>query len=124
MGQGQLHQLLTLYQKGRGRTHPNLTTPESDKSLDDYTHIAVFSHISVADFLTARGFVVFETRPRFLPLTVKSRLTVAPWLIRAYLTSPIKPLAKQMLLRARVSRPCPEMKDHLSALHSHQQDPY
>ena len=33
MGQGQLHQLLTLYQKGRGRTHPNLTTPESDKSL-------------------------------------------------------------------------------------------
>ena len=34
MSQGQLHQLLTLYQKGRGRTHPNLTTPESDKSLE------------------------------------------------------------------------------------------
>ena len=34
MGQGQLRQLLTLYQKGRGRTHPNLTTPESDKSLN------------------------------------------------------------------------------------------
>ena len=88
--------------------------------FDDYTHISVFSHISLADFLTARGFAVFETRPRFLPLTVKSRLPVSPWLIRAYLASPIKPLAKQMLLRARVSRPCPEMKGHLSAMHSQQ----
>lgn len=71
--------------------------------FDDYTHISVFSHISLPDFLKAHGFAVIETRPRFLPLTVKSRLPVSPWLIRAYLTSPIKPLAKQMLLRARVS---------------------
>jgi SAM-dependent methyltransferase len=71
--------------------------------FDDYTHVSVFSHISIADFLTANGFDVFEIRPRFLPLTVKSRLPVAPWLIRAYLASPIKPLAKQMLIRARVS---------------------
>ena len=92
--------------------------------FDDYTHISVFPHISLADFLKAHGLAVIETWPRFLPLTVKSRLPVAPWLIRAYLASPIKPLAKQMLLRARVSRPYPEMKDHLSALHSHQQDPY
>ena len=38
MGQGQLRQLLTLYQKGRGRTHPNLTTPESDKSHFGFQH--------------------------------------------------------------------------------------
>ncbi|MBO0735855.1 MAG: class I SAM-dependent methyltransferase [Alphaproteobacteria bacterium] len=72
--------------------------------FDDYTHISVFSHISMADFLGANGFNVFEVRPRFLPLTVKSRLPVSPWLIRAYLASPIKPLAKQMLIRASVSR--------------------
>jgi SAM-dependent methyltransferase len=71
--------------------------------FDDYTHVSIFSHISIVDFLTANGFDVFEIRPRFLPLTVKSRLPVSPWLIKAYLASPIKPLAKQMLIRARVS---------------------
>jgi hypothetical protein len=46
---------------------------------------------------------VIETRPRFLPLTIKSRLPVHPALIAAYLKSPIKPLAKQMSLRARAA---------------------
>ena len=43
-------------------------------------------------------------RSRFLPLTVKSRLPVSPLLIRAYLASPVKPMGKQMLLRARPRR--------------------
>jgi SAM-dependent methyltransferase len=72
--------------------------------FDDYTHVSVFSHISLTDFLNANGFATLEVRPRFLPLTVKSRLPVSPWLIRAYLASPIKPLAKQMLIRAGVSQ--------------------
>jgi SAM-dependent methyltransferase len=72
--------------------------------FDDYTHVSVFSHISLTDFLRANGFDALEVRPRFLPLTVKSRLPVSPWLIKAYLASPIKPLAKQMLIRAAVSR--------------------
>ena len=71
--------------------------------FDDYTHVSVFSHVSLADFLRANSFDVLEIRPRFLPLTVKSRLPVSPLLIRAYLASPIKPLAKQMLIRAGVS---------------------
>jgi len=71
---------------------------------DDYTHISVFSHVSMADFLEANGFDVLELHPRFLPLTVKSRLPVSPWLIKAYLASPIKPLAKQMLISAGVAR--------------------
>jgi SAM-dependent methyltransferase len=71
--------------------------------FDDYTHISIFSHVSLADFLIANGFDVLEIRPRFLPLTVKSRLPVSPWLIRAYLLSPIKPFAGQMLIRASVS---------------------
>jgi hypothetical protein len=69
--------------------------------FDDYTHIAVYSHISLADFLTAQGWEVLEVRPRFLPLTIKSRLPVSPLLIAAYLASPVRPLGKQMLIRAR-----------------------
>lgn len=71
--------------------------------FDDYTHVSIYSHISITDFLNTNGFDVLEIRPRFLPLTVKSRLPISPWLIKAYLASPIKPLAKQMLIRASVS---------------------
>lgn len=71
--------------------------------FDDYTHVSVYSHISLADFLKAHGWEVLEVRPRFLPLTVKSRLPVWPPLIAAYLLSPLKPLGKQMLLTARPS---------------------
>lgn len=69
--------------------------------FDDYTHVAVYSHVSMADFLTANGWEVLEVKPRFLPLTVKSRLPVWPWLIGLYLRLPVKPLGKQMLVRAR-----------------------
>jgi hypothetical protein len=72
--------------------------------FDDYTHVAVYSHISLADFLTANGYEVLTIAPRFLPLTVKSRLPVSPLLIRAYLASPIKPMGKQMLITARPKR--------------------
>ena len=69
--------------------------------FDDYTHIAIYSHIGLADFLTANGYEVLTVKPRFLPLTVKSHLPVSPWLVRAYLASPIKFLGKQMLISAR-----------------------
>ncbi|MEA3049496.1 MAG: hypothetical protein QOG84_1332 [Sphingomonadales bacterium] len=72
--------------------------------FDDYTHVSVYSHISLVDFLEANGWEVMEVRPRFLPLTVKSRLPVWPPLIGAYLKSPVKPLGKQMLVRARPAR--------------------
>ena len=70
--------------------------------FDDYTHVSVWSHVSLADFLVANGFEIMELHPRFLPLTIKSRLPVWPWLIRAYLASPLKPLGKQMLVVAIV----------------------
>lgn len=72
--------------------------------FDDYTHVAIYSHVSLADFLCAQGWEVLEVRPRFLPLTIKSRLPVHPLLIRAYLASPIKPGGKQMLIHARPRR--------------------
>jgi len=72
--------------------------------FDDYTHVAVYSHVSLTDFLVAHGYEVLEVVPRFMPLTVKSRMPVAPWLIGAYLALPFKPLGKQMLLRAKPAR--------------------
>ena len=72
--------------------------------FDDYTHVSVYSHLSLADFLTANGYEVIQVIPRFLPLTVKSRLPVSPWLIAAYLSSPVKPLGKQMFIRTRPQR--------------------
>lgn len=71
--------------------------------FDDYTHIAVYSHISLVDFLRASNWEVVDVKPRFLPLTVKSRLPVSPLLIAAYLASPVKPMGKQMLICARPS---------------------
>src|SRR5262249_38103797 len=78
-----------------------------DEYFDDYTHVTVFSDRSICDFLNANGFIVDVCHPRFLPLTVKSRLPVYPWLIRLYLASPIKLWGKQMFIRAR-PRPDPE----------------
>ena len=69
--------------------------------FDDYTHVSVFSDRSLADLLAAQGFEVVERHPRFLPLSVESRLPVSRALVRLYLASPLKPLGKQMLLRAR-----------------------
>jgi SAM-dependent methyltransferase len=68
--------------------------------FDDYTHVAVYSDISLCDFLRANGYRVVASLPGFLPLTIKSRIPVAPWLIRLYLRLPWRPLAKQMLIRA------------------------
>lgn len=71
--------------------------------FDDYTHVSIYSDRSLCDFLRAHGLRILECKARFLPLTIKSRLPVSPALIRAYLASPIKPLAKQMFVRAAVS---------------------
>jgi SAM-dependent methyltransferase len=72
--------------------------------FDDYTHVTVYSDISICDFLNANSYDVIECQPRFMPLTIKSRFKVAPVLIRAYLMSPVKFLGKQMFVRARPAR--------------------
>ncbi len=68
--------------------------------FDDYTHITVYSDISLCDFLRANGYRIVDSMAGFLPFSLKSRFPVAPWLIRLYLLLPWKPLAKQMLIRA------------------------
>jgi hypothetical protein len=75
-----------------------------DEYFDDYTHVSVYSDRSICDFLNAHGFEVIQCEARFLPLTVKSRLPAWPWLIRLYLSLPVKPMGKQMFVRARLRR--------------------
>jgi SAM-dependent methyltransferase len=72
--------------------------------FDDYTHRTIYTHTGLCDFLAAHGYNVIECQKGFLPLTLKSRMPVSKTLIRAYLASPWKPFAKQMLIRARVRR--------------------
>lgn len=71
--------------------------------FDDYTHVSIYSDRSLTDVLNASGFRVLECIPQFLPLTIKSRLPVWPMLIRTYLASPLKPMGKQMFIRAEVA---------------------
>lgn len=72
--------------------------------FDDFTHVSIFSDRSLPDFLVSIGWEVLEVRPRFLPLTIKSRLPVSDTLIAAYLMSPVKPMGKQMLVVCRPAR--------------------
>ena len=68
--------------------------------FDDYTHVSIYSDRSLCDLLAANGFKIVRCVPRFLPLTLKQRLPVHPLLIRLYLMSPVKPMAKQMWITA------------------------
>ncbi len=69
--------------------------------FDDYTHRTVYSHLSLCDFLQANSYEIVSCLARFMPLTLKSKWKVSPFLIRLYLMSPVKLMAKQMLVRAR-----------------------
>lgn len=70
--------------------------------FDDYTHITIWSDVSLNDFLRSKGYKVTESYPGFLPLSLKSKLPVIPLLIKIYLLLPIKPFAKQMLFISQV----------------------
>ena len=70
--------------------------------FDDYTHRSIFTDVSLTALLRSRGFHIEQCLPRFLPYSMKGiRLRIPRWLIRAYLHSPFKPRAGQMLIVAR-----------------------
>lgn len=66
--------------------------------FDDYTHKTIFTHVSLADLMQEYGFKPVKVMPKFLPLTLKSRLPKSYYLTKLYLHSPIKPMGGQMLL--------------------------
>jgi SAM-dependent methyltransferase len=68
--------------------------------FDDYTHRTVFTDTSLADWLAAGGFDIVRQVPRFLPLTVKSKLGGLSFLVPIYLRLPWRPLAGQMFVLA------------------------
>jgi SAM-dependent methyltransferase len=85
----------------------------SRRYFDDYTHRAIFTDVSMNDWLTASGLRVIANVPRFLPLTVKSRCGGLSFLVPLYLRLPWRPLAGQMFVLAlKASR-----ADETSALH-------
>jgi SAM-dependent methyltransferase len=70
--------------------------------FDDYTHRSVFTDTSLGNLMRAHGLRVELCHPKFLPYSMRGiRSSIPAWLIRAYLRSPVKPLAGQMLIIAR-----------------------
>lgn len=69
--------------------------------FDDYTHRTIWTDTSLGDLVAAHGFDVVRSEPRFLPLTMKSRLSFGHRLVPLYLRLPYRPLAGQMLVVAR-----------------------
>jgi SAM-dependent methyltransferase len=81
--------------------------------FDDYTHLQVFTHMGIYDLLEMAGLEIEFMHPKFLPVNLKStvrlRIPFLPFVVRAYLHSPFKPRAGQMLVVAR-NRLSPAMK--------------
>jgi SAM-dependent methyltransferase len=73
--------------------------------FDDYTHIQIFTDASLLDFLEAYDFTVIKSYPKFLPVNMKStlrlQLPMLPTIVAAYLRSPYKPRAGQLLMVSR-----------------------
>ena len=64
--------------------------------FDDYTHVSVFSDVGLRGFLASHGLRVRKCIPGLLPFSMKSAVPKYPLLVRLYLRSPIRPLARQM----------------------------
>lgn len=70
--------------------------------FDDYTHRSIFTDVSLPNLLRSRGFAIETVQARFLPYSMRQRrVPVRAWLVRAYLHSPIRPFAGQMLVIGR-----------------------
>lgn len=73
----------------------------SRQYFDDYTHRSIFTDVSLPMLLRAHGFTIDVVRPKFLPYSMRgTRIPIARWIVNAYLHSPVKPLAGQMLVVA------------------------
>jgi SAM-dependent methyltransferase len=70
--------------------------------FDDYTHRSIFTDVSLPALLRSAGFNILTVKPRFVPYSIQGTpFPVTAWLVKAYLLSPVKPLAGQMLVIAQ-----------------------
>ncbi len=73
--------------------------------FDDYTHRSIFTDVSLPALLRACGFGIEAMEPRFMPYSMQgAAITPRAWMVRAYLASPFRPRAGQMLVVARKSQ--------------------
>lgn len=75
-----------------------------DRYFEDPTHVTIFDDRSLPETVRASGFEIVRVEARFLPLTLKSRLSSGHRLVPLYLRLPWRPLAGQMLVIARRPR--------------------
>jgi SAM-dependent methyltransferase len=69
--------------------------------FDDYTHRSIFTDVSLPAMVRAQGLRILEVRPKFLPYSMQGAFVpVTEALVSAYLRSPFKPMAGQMLVVA------------------------
>ena len=69
--------------------------------FDDYTHRSIFTDVSLPALLRAHGFQIETVKPKFLPYSMQgTRVPITSFLVNAYLRSPLKPMAGQMLVVA------------------------
>ena len=96
---------------------------EPRRYFDDYTHRTIFTDQGFSDFVEANGFRIIRCEPRFLPFSMKSRLPTAEWLVRLYLSLPVRPLAGQFLpvaekpkVRASPQVPSPNRRFEIASM--------
>lgn len=73
----------------------------ADTYFDDPTHVTIFDDATLTKLVVTNGFTHIRTEARFLPMTLKSRLSAGHRLVPLYLRLPWRPLAGQMLVIAR-----------------------
>jgi SAM-dependent methyltransferase len=73
---------------------------EPRRYFDDYTHKTIYTDEGFRGLLSASGFTMVRSEPRFTPFTMKSRWPKAEWMVDLYLRLPYRPLAGQFLMIA------------------------
>lgn len=74
----------------------------SKNYFDDPTHKKVFSDAALESFLVSHDLKIVLKKARFLPFSMRSNSSIIPefllpFIVRAYILSPLKPFAGQML---------------------------
>lgn len=71
--------------------------------FDCADHTLALTHVAIGEHLSAAGFEIERTIPRFIPYSFRSRMPQAPVLVRAYLKVPLawRVMGKQFLVLAR-----------------------
>lgn len=68
--------------------------------FDDYTHVSIFTDVSIRGLLVSHGMKIEKIRPRYLPFSMQGLLPKSYWLTKAYLTLRPGLLAGQMMVVA------------------------